>query len=335
MWTLMKAGKNSKKAPKCIGVLTSGGDAPGMNAAIRAVVRTALYHGIDVFGIYRGYAGLLNREIQPMTAASCANIIQRGGTILRTSRSEEFRTKAGRKKAAQILADFGIDALAVIGGDGSFRGAQYLWEEHEIRTVGIPGTIDNDIPGTEDTIGFDTAMNTAIELIDKIRDTASAHDRIFLIEVMGRHSGQIALHTGLGAGAETIVLPEHTASLERITQIIDRGQNRGKNSSILVVSEGCAYGGAQALADLLVKKGYDPRVAILGHTQRGGSPSAHDRILASTLGSQAVVALLNGASAGFVGISAGKVVLHKMDKSTKKEKPDFDPLLEVAQWLSI
>ena len=264
----------SKKQIKRIAVLTSGGDAPGMNSAIRAVVRTTLAMGCEAFGIQRGYSGLIEDLIHPMSASSVANIIQRGGTILRTSRCPEFMHKSGRKRAIELLERHGVDGLVVIGGDGSFRGAEVLHRESGIHVLGVPGTIDNDIPYTDDTIGFDTAINTGVELIDKIRDTASSHDRIFLVEVMGRHSGMIALHTGMGGGAESIIVPEVKISVDSICEVIERGVRRGKTSSIIVVAEGCQFGGATPLAKELKKRGYSPKLAILGHTQRGGSERA-------------------------------------------------------------
>lgn len=322
------------KAGLKIAVLTSGGDAPGMNAAIRAVVRTTLAHGGEAFGVQRGYAGLLENLIQPMGASSVANIVQRGGTVLRTSRCPEFHQKAGRKRAAEALKKHGIDALVVIGGDGSFRGAHLLQKESGIRVMGVPGTIDNDIPCTDDTIGFDTAVNTGIQLIDKIRDTASSHDRIFLVEVMGRHSGMIALHTGMGGGAESIIVPEVRVSVKSIVEAIERGVRRGKTSSIIVVAEGCHFGGAAPLAKLLEKEGYSPKLAILGHTQRGGSPSAHDRVLASTLGAVAVKALLGGYQQGMVGVTGGKVHVTSLSKIGESPAQLPQRLLEIAKDLA-
>lgn len=310
----------NKSSIRRIGVLTSGGDAPGMNAAIRAVVRAAIASNVEVMGIQRGYSGLLENQIHLMGASSVANIIQRGGTILRTSRCEEFMKASGRKKAATLLRNQGIDALVVIGGNGSYHGAYALHREHKIPVMGLPGTIDNDIHGTDDTIGFDTAINTGIELIDKIRDTASSHDRLFLVEVMGRHCGLIALYTGIGGGAETIVVPEVKTSLDQICSQIERGARRGKTSSIIVVAEGCQFGGADPLGKLLSKKGYHPRVAILGHTQRGGSPTAHDRMLASVLGASAVYALLSGTQEGMVGTDRGQVTIRSLKFNTQKPR---------------
>ncbi len=322
-----------------IAVLTSGGDAPGMNAAIRAVVRTGLANGREVFGIHRGYAGLLEEMIHPMVPSSVANIIQRGGTILRTSRCPEFHEKSTRKKALQILAKHQIDGLVVIGGDGSFRGAQALHSEGRLPVMGIPGTIDLDIPFTDETIGFDTAVNTGIQLIDKIRDTASSHDRIFLVEVMGRHSGMIALHTGIGGGAESILVPETNLpkkeAVDEICKSIDRGARRGKTSHIIVVAEGCAFGGVTKLAGLLEDRGYDPRIAILGHTQRGGSPTAHDRLLASVLGAVSVHALLSGIKEGMVGVQGNDVKVVSFQKITKKQPRFSEDFLEIAKTLAV
>lgn len=320
-----------------IAVLTSGGDAPGMNAAIRAVVRTGLAHGAEVFGIHRGYAGLLDEMIHPMVPSSVANIIQRGGTILRTSRCPEFHEKSTRKKALQILAKHRIDGLVVIGGDGSYRGARALHTEGKIAVMGVPGTIDLDVPHTEDTIGFDTAVNTGIQLIDKIRDTASSHDRIFLVEVMGRHSGMIALHTGIGGGAESILVPESKTTLikavDSVCNSIDRGARRGKTSHIIVVAEG--FCGVTKLAGMLEKRGYDPRIAILGHTQRGGSPTAHDRMLASVLGAVSVHALLSGLKEGMVSVQGSDVKVVSLKKVNDPSPAFSKDFLEIAKTLAI
>jgi 6-phosphofructokinase 1 len=294
---------------KSIAVLTSGGDAPGMNAAIRAVVRYGLANGLRVYGVQKGYSGLLEGQIVPMAASSVANIIQRGGTILKTDRCEAFHRKAVRREAANILRRKGIDGLVVIGGDGSFAGAHHLEAENRFPTLGIPGTIDNDIAGTDDTIGFDTAVNTAIEAIDRIRDTASSHDRIFLVEVMGRSSGFIAVRTGIGGGAETVVVPEQKQSMRQICMTIERGIRRGKTSSIIVVAEGRSPGHSQRLAADLETRGYSSKVCILGPTQRGGPPRAHDRLLASVLGAAAVRSLLAGKSNAMVGVRRNSVVL--------------------------
>ena len=332
-----KSFKNSRT--RKIAVLTSGGDAPGMNAAIRAVVRTALAQGAEVFGIHRGYAGLLDEMIHPMVPSSVANIIQRGGTILRTSRCPEFHEKSTRKKAIEILRKHQIDGLVVIGGDGSFRGAEALHRESKIPVVGIPGTIDLDIPFTDETIGFDTAVNTGIELIDKIRDTASSHDRIFLVEVMGRHSGMIALHTGIGGGAESILVPETKTTkkqaVDSICASIDRGTRRGKTSHIIVVAEGCAFGGVTKLAGELEDRGYSPKIAILGHTQRGGSPSAHDRMLASILGAVSVHALFSGVKEGMIGVQGSQVKVVSFKKVTAKKQKFSQDFIDIAKNLAI
>jgi 6-phosphofructokinase 1 len=306
MMTVPRVKPNGKV--KSIAVLTSGGDAPGMNAAIRAVVRYGLARGCQVHGIFKGYSGLLEGQIQPLTASSVANIIQRGGTILKTDRCEAFYRKAIRREAAHILRRKGIDGLIAIGGDGTFAGAHLMETETGFPVVGVPGTIDNDVPGTEDTIGYDTAVNTAIEAIDRIRDTASSHDRIFLVEVMGRSSGYIALLTGIGGGAETIIVPERRESVSSICRTIDRGVRRGKTSSIIVVAEGEKAGLTDRLAKELNKRGYGPKVCILGHTQRGGTPTAHDRLLASVLGASAVAYLLAGQSNAMVGVCENQVV---------------------------
>ncbi len=282
-------------AVRHIGVLTSGGDAPGMNAAIRAVVRTAVARGLKVTGIVRGYTGLIAGDFRPLDARSVSNIIQLGGTILKTSRCQEFFEPEGRAKASANLANAGIDGLVVIGGDGSFQGLHLLATEHDVLAVGVPGTIDNDIYGTDFTIGFHTAVNTALESIDKIRDTSSSHDRVFFIEVMGRSSGAIALVVGTAGGAEEIVIPEKPVDVDRLCATIEAGRRRGKESFIVVVAEGAADGGATAVAELVSERlALDYRVSILGHVQRGGSPASYDRTLASRLGVAAVEALAAG-----------------------------------------
>ncbi|MBI2712814.1 MAG: 6-phosphofructokinase [Bdellovibrio sp.] len=320
---------------RCIGVLSSGGDAPGMNAAIRAIVRYALAHQCRVKGILKGYSGLLSEQIIELNLSSVANIIQRGGTVLKTDRCEAFFHNKYRKKAAEILRQNGMDSLIVIGGDGSFAGAHLLEKETGFPTLGVPGTIDNDIPGSEDTIGFDTAVNTAIESIDRIRDTANSHDRIFLVEVMGRNSGFIGLQVGLGGGAETILLPENKLNMSEICATLDRSIRRGKTSSILVVSEGPKPGLANRVSDELKKRGYGSRVCILGHIQRGGAPSAHDRVLASVLGATAVAHLMSGESDAMVGIQNGKVVLVPLAKVVGKKKGVPRLTLELAHMLGI
>lgn len=323
-----------KKQFNCIGVLTSGGDAPGMNAAIRAVVRYALAQGCHVQGILRGYSGLLDERTIELGASSVANIIQRGGTILKTDRCEAFYKKKVRKKAADILRNLGIEGLVVIGGDGSFTGAHLLENETGFPVIGIPGTIDNDVEGTDDTIGFDTAVNTAIEAIDRIRDTASSHDRIFLMEVMGHTSGFIALQVSIGGGAETVILPEKRESVETICKTIQRGIARGKTSSIIVVAEGREPGLATRLAKDLAKQGFASRVCILGHTQRGGSPTAHDRVQASLLGASAVAYLLAGKSNAMVGIQNSHITLVPFEKVIGKHKEIPENLLQLARILA-
>ncbi|MFZ9594762.1 MAG: 6-phosphofructokinase [Bdellovibrionia bacterium] len=325
---------NSQKKINSIAVLTSGGDAPGMNAAIRAVVRYALSQGCRVQGIIKGYSGLLDEEIIPLSASSVANIIQKGGTILKTDRCEAFYKKATRKRAAMILKENEIEGLVVIGGDGSFTGAHLLEKETGFPVIGIPGTIDNDIAGTEDTIGFDTAVNTAIEAIDRIRDTASSHDRIFLVEVMGRSSGFIALQVAMGGGAETIILPEKRQSIDTICKTIERGVQRGKTSSIIIVAEGPETGLSQRLSIDLEKRGYASRVCILGHTQRGGSPTAHDRVLASVLGASAVGYLLQGRSNAMVGIQRKRVTLVPFTQVIGQRKEVPEDLLNLSQALA-
>ena len=319
---------------KAIAVLTSGGDAPGMNAAIRAVVRYGLGQGLQVYGVTKGFSGLLEGQIHPLGASSVANIIQRGGTILKTDRCLPFYKKSVRKEAANILERKGIDGLVVIGGDGSFTGAHLMQNETGFQVIGVPGTIDNDIAETDDTIGFDTAVNTAIDAIDRIRDTASSHDRIFLVEVMGRSSGFIALRVGIGGGAETILVPEQKQSVSSIIKTIERGMRRGKTSSIIVVAEGQKEGLSYRLASDLEKLGFSPKVCILGHTQRGGSPTAHDRLLASILGASAVSYLLAGKSNSMVGAVKDQVVLVPFKKVIGFKKKLPIELVNLVQILS-
>ncbi len=324
-----------EKKIRNIAVLTSGGDAPGMNAALRAVVRYGIASGAQVYGVLKGYSGLLEGQISRLEASSVANILQRGGTILKTDRCEAFYKKSVRQEAANILRRKGIEGLVVIGGDGSFTGAHLMENETGFHTVGVPGTIDNDIAGTEDTIGFDTAVNTAIDAIDRIRDTASSHDRTFLVEVMGRSSGFIGINVSIGGGAETALVPEKKQSLASVLATIDRGVRRGKTSSIIIVSEGQKAGLTQQLAKDLEKRGYRARVAILGHTQRGGSPSAHDRVLASALGAAAAAYLMAGQSNAMVGVKNGKVVLVPFKQVIGKKKELTNDLLELSQILAI
>ncbi len=299
-----------------LGVLTSGGDAPGMNAAIRAVVRQADALNHEVYGIYRGYQGLLEGDWAPMVSRSCANILQRGGTILHTDRCPEFFRPECRAEAAERLRKAGIEALVIIGGDGSFRGAEALHREHGIRCAGIPGTIDNDLPGTDRTLGFDTALNTAVEAIDRIRDTASSHGRLFLVEVMGRSSGMLAVHTAIACGAEAVLYPESPDdTYEALVSQLHANWIRGKRSSIVVVAEGDGVGSAMAVGDRLKRDyGMDLRVVVLGHVQRGGSPSAMDRIWGSRWGAEAVRRLGAGERAFYLGEVAGALVAQPMAK---------------------
>ena len=321
-----------------IGVLTSGGDAPGMNAAVRAVVRSSVFNGIECFGIYKGYQGMIDGLIKPLNARSVNNIINKGGTILKTARCKEFYSKQGRKKAFKKINEYQIDALVVIGGDGSFTGAIKFYEEHKLPVIGIPGTIDNDIFGTSFTIGFDTAINTVVESIDKIRDTAISHNRLFFVEVMGRDAGHIALNAGIGAGAEEILIPEENMGLDRLIQSLKRSQNTGKSSSIVVVAEGDNTG--ENVFDLkkYVEKhlpDYEARVSVLGHMQRGGSPSCFDRVLASRLGVKAVESMINGENSVMTGLKNNLVVLTPFKKAIKGITKINTELLKVSDIMSI
>ncbi|MCS7082710.1 MAG: 6-phosphofructokinase [Bacteroidetes bacterium] len=321
---------------RCIGVFTSGGDAPGMNACIRAVVRTALQHGLEVIGIRRGYAGMIEGDFVEMDGTSVSNIIQLGGTILKSARSEEFKTPEGRARAAEQLRRAQIDALVAIGGDGTFRGASIFHEEYGFPIVGCPGTIDNDLFGTDETIGYDTAVNTALQAIDKIRDTADAHDRLFFIEVMGRDSGFIALACAIGGGAELVLVPEAFVDLEEIKESLHRVLAHQRRSSIVVVAEGDELGGAPELAEKLrsVFPHYELRVTVLGHIQRGGSPTARDRVLATRLGVAAVEALLDGHTNVMVGVVNNEIHLTPLRNTWSKKKTiDYD-LLRLVQLLS-
>jgi 6-phosphofructokinase 1 len=322
--------KIMKKVNK-IGVLTSGGDSPGMNAAIRAVVRTGIYHKMEVFGIMRGYQGMIENDIIPMHSRSVANIIQRGGTILKTARSKQFMEPEGRKIAYENLKKHEIDGLVIIGGDGSFRGAQKFSNEFDIPCIGLPGTIDKDIAGTDFTIGFDTAVNTAIEAIDKIRDTADAHDRMFIIEVMGRDAGYIALHSGIATGAEHILIPETKTDIELVVESLIEKERRKKLVNMIVVAEGDEIGGANELSAVLKERipMLDTRVCILGHIQRGGAPSCLDRVIASRLGYAAVEALIEGKHNQMIGVMNNKLHYTPLDKAVKaKQKVN-------AEWLKI
>jgi 6-phosphofructokinase 1 len=321
---------------KKIGVYTSGGDAPGMNAAIRAVVRTAVTKNIEVIGIMQGYVGMIENKMTALLMRDMANIIQRGGTILKTGRSLEFLKPEYRTKAFENLKSAGIEGLICIGGDGSFRGAQALFSEHKIPVIGICGTIDNDVFGTDDTIGFDTAINTALDAIDKIRDTADSHDRVFIVEVMGRNSGYIASHVGVAGGAEEILTPENILPVDKIIDRLKESRQRGKTSSIIVTAEGQKPGRAYDLADAIRKKsGLDAKVCILGHQQRGGSPTAHDRILASRLGSAAVLSLISGKSNLMIGNRGADLIEVSLDVVTKNEKHGDTTLIQLAKTLSV
>ncbi len=322
---------------KKIGVLTSGGDSPGMNAAIRAVVRTCAYHDIDCIGIYRGYQGMIEGDFKEMGPRSVNNIVNKGGTILKSARSKDFMTKEGRQKAHQNLVNAKVDALVVIGGDGSFTGAEVFNEEFNFPVMGIPGTIDNDIYGTSHTLGYDTALNTVVEVIDKIRDTASSHNRLFFVEVMGRDAGHIALNAGIGAGAEEILIPEEDLGLERLLDSLKKSKASGKSSSIVVVAEGEKMGkNVFQLKDYIEEHlpEYDVRVSVLGHMQRGGAPSCFDRVLASRLGVKAVESLIEGKTNFMVGLLADKVALTPLEQAIKGNSEIDKELLRVSDIMS-
>ncbi|EHQ27345.1 6-phosphofructokinase [Mucilaginibacter paludis] len=321
---------------KNIGVFTSGGDAPGMNAAIRAVVRTALYYDLEVTGIRRGYEGMIKGEMIPMDRKSVSNIIQRGGTILKTARSDEFRTPEGRQIAYNQLKKNGVDALVGIGGDGTFTGARIFGEEFDIPIVGLPGTIDNDLQGTDFTIGYDTAINTVIDAVDKIRDTAESHDRLFIVEVMGRDSGLIALRTGIAAGAEAILIPETKTNENALFDRLERGR-KDKSSKIVIVAEAEEAGGAFEIARQVREKypNYDTRISILGHIQRGGRPSCMDRVLASRVGVASVEALLAGHRNELIGVVNNEIAYTPFDHAIKHHS-DINPnLLKIVEILSL
>ncbi|MBS4041712.1 MAG: 6-phosphofructokinase [Flavobacterium sp.] len=323
---------------KNIGVLTSGGDSPGMNAAIRAVVRTCTFHQIKCTGIYRGYQGMIEGDFKEMGPRSVQNIINKGGTILKSARSKEFMTKEGREKAFKNLQKAEIDALVVIGGDGSFTGGMVFNQEFGIPVLGIPGTIDNDINGTSHTLGYDTALNTVVEVIDKIRDTASSHNRLFFIEVMGRDAGHIALNAGIGSGAEEILIPEEDMGLDRLLESLERSRKSGKTSSIVVVAEGDKTGkNVFELKDYVDQNlpDYDVRVSVLGHMQRGGAPSCFDRVLASRMGVKAVEALLEGKSNYMVGLINDKIELTPLEKAIKGHTQIDMELVRVSDIMSV
>jgi 6-phosphofructokinase 1 len=319
-----------------IGVLTSGGDSPGMNAAIRAVVRTGIYYGLEVYGIMRGYQGLIEDDIIKMEARSVSNIIQRGGTILKTARSKEFLKPEGRKIAYDNLKKHGINGLVIIGGDGSFRGAVAFSKEFDIPCMGLAGTIDKDIMGTDFTIGFDTAVNTAVEAIDKIRDTADAHDRLFIIEVMGRDAGYIALHSGIATGAEDILIPERKTDVKRLLQSLDEKKRRKKLVNLIVVAEGDEFGGAEEIAKLVREKvpEMETRVCILGHIQRGGAPTCLDRLIASRMGYHAVESLLQGRHNVFVGIQNNKMNYIPLEQVGKRKGTVSDEWMKIVKILA-
>ncbi len=320
---------------KSIGVLTSGGDAPGMNACIRAVTRAAIFEGCKVYGIIRGWEGLIEGNIRELTTESVSNTIQRGGTILKTARSEEFRTPEGRSKAYENIKKYGIDALVVIGGNGSLTGAQLLASEHDVTVIGLPGTIDNDLYGTDSTIGYDTALNTIMECVDKIRDTATSHDRIFFVEVMGRDAGFLAQNSAIASGAEAAIIPEDNTDIDQLATFIGRGIRKSKNSSIVLVSE--KDGGAMHYAERVRKEypQYDVKVSILGHLQRGGTPTAYDRILASRLGVASIDALKEGQRNVMIGIKNDQIVYIPISRAVKIDKPIDKELINVLSILSI
>lgn len=319
-----------------IAVLTSGGDAPGMNAALRAIVRTSIRNKLNIHGIYRGYAGLLDGDLQPFRISSVANIIQRGGTILKTSRLPSFHQKQVRKEAYEILKSKNIDALIAIGGDGTLQGAQLLSEENQFPVIGIPASIDNDIFGSDYSIGFDTAVNTAVEAVDKIRDTASSHNRLFIVEVMGRNTGFLAAHVGLACGAEEVFVPEDSLAVDTAIQHLEASLRRGKLSSIIVAAEGRKPGRAYDLAEAIRKKsGHEAKVCVLGHIQRGGSPTAQDRVLASRLGYAAVKALMDGVSNMMVGMQKNELYYVPLTDVVKNKKSMDPQLIPLIQGLSI
>lgn len=317
---------------KKIAVLTSGGDAPGMNAAIRAVVRTAIHNGIEVMGVQRGYAGLINGELFPMNRSSVSDIIQRGGTILRTARCKEFKQEEVRQKAAQILADNGVDALVVIGGDGSFTGAKLL-SKLGVKTVGLPGTIDNDLTYTDYTIGFDTALNTVVDAIDKIRDTSTSHERVSIVEVMGRDCGDIAVHTGVACGAEYIITPEKGYDKDELCKVILEGKKAGKIHNLVLLAEG--IGGAEELAKYVEEQtGIETRATVLGHIQRGGAPSAFDRVLASRMGSKAIELLMEGKTSRVIGIKNNQIFDQDIDEALALGRTFDERLYEISEEIS-
>ena len=329
----MHTGKNIKR----IGVLTSGGDSPGMNAAIRAVVRTAIYNNLEVVGIMRGYSGLLNKQFMSMQSHSVSKIISQGGTMLKSSRCPEFKNPEVRKIAYENMRESCIDALVVIGGDGSFRGASLLFKEFGLPVVGIPGTIDNDIYGTDYTIGFDTAINTAVSAVDKLRDTADSHNLIFFVEVMGRDAGFIALNTSIATGAEATLVPEIHTDIDKLCSYMELDRRKNKTSSIIIVAEGEDGGGAAEVAQKVKERlpNYEARVTTLGHIQRGGSPSCNDRVLASVLGHEAVNALINGKSGVMIGKMQNEIVFTSFDEACARHNEINKKLYEISRILSL
>ena len=321
---------------KCIGILTSGGDAPGMNAAIRAVTRAAIYNNLSVKAIYRGYKGLITGEIQEFRTENVSNIIQRGGTILKTARCKEFTTPEGRAIAYENMKKEGIDALIIIGGDGSLTGARIFAQEYDVPCIGLPGTIDNDLYGTDTTIGYDTALNTILDAIDKIRDTATSHERLFFVEVMGRDAGFLALNGAIASGSEAAIIPEFSTEVDQLEEFI-KSFRKSKNSSIVLVAESPITGGAMHFAERVKKEypQYDVRVSILGHLQRGGSPTAHDRIIASRMGAASIDALMEGQRNVMIGIDHDEIVYVPFTKAIKNDKPIKQELVNVLRELSI
>ena len=322
---------------KSIGILTSRGDAPGMNAAIRAVTRSAIYNGLKVYGIYRGYKGLVTDEIQEFKSQNVSNIIQMGGTILKTARCKEFTTPEGRAQAYENMKKHEIDALVIIGGDGSLTGARIFAQEFDVPCIGLPGTIDNDLYGTDTTIGYDTALNTILDAVDKIRDTATSHERLFFVEVMGRDAGFLALNGAIAAGAEAAIIPEFSTEVDQLEEFIEHGFRKSKSSSIVLVAESELTGGAMHYAERVKNEypQYDVRVTILGHLQRGGRPTAHDRIIASRMGVASIQALLEGQRNVMIGIDDDKIVYVPFAKAIKNDKPIDRELVNVLHELSI
>lgn len=325
------------KTIKRLAVFTSGGDAPGMNAAIRAVVRTAIYNDLHIYGVERGYQGMIEGKIKRLETGDVGNIIQRGGTILKTARSTEFMTPEGRARAYDSLLAFDIDACVAIGGNGTFTGAKFFSAEHNIPFIGVPGTIDNDLYGTDLTIGFDTAINTAMEAADKIRDTAYSHNRLFFVEVMGRHAGFIALHSAIGSGAAGVMIPENQYDIEDLILHLKKAAKRNKPFGIIIVAEGNKQGGAAEIARLVQERieNYDTKVTVIGHLQRGGAPTCIDRVLASRLGYEAVNALIEGRSNVMVGILNNELSFTPFDDAISKNKPVNESLMKMAQILAL